>query len=91
MPTATKTELRLKEMNNFDHACCPTCSRMYAMVDEKGVPVEIPSTCRRCGGPMDFEKAKKFGEELAEKEHQPQLTVIGNRTRALSAGSGDQG
>ena len=83
------SELKLKEANGLNYACCPHCGRMYQAEKEgqepgSRIPVDIPSKCQRCGAPMDYDKAQGFGDTLAEKEHQPELTRLGNRTRALT-------
>ena len=80
------TALRVKEQNGVQNACCPNCSKMYRLFDEKGQENELPTKCKRCGSPMDFEKAKAFSEAQALKEHQPGLTILGDRMRARSQG-----
>ena len=78
------TALMTKEQNNTQCDMCPHCSKLYPLMDDKGQRNELPSKCKRCGSPMDFEKAQEFGEALAEKEHQPGLTILGDRMRARS-------
>lgn len=76
-------DMKVKDANGLPYGCCPTCSRMYALV-ESGAAAELPGKCKRCGGPMDAEKAWAYGEQLAERDHQPALTALGNRMRALA-------
>ena len=64
---------------------CPNCSKLYGWRSDDGKVVEddIPNTCKRCGAPMDFEKAKAFADEQAREQHVPILAEIGNRLRAV--------
>ena len=68
MATATEYPVRVDEFNGLLHAYCPTCSKMYPVEDIDGNAVEMPAKCQRCGGPMDWEKAKAFGQRRAEEE-----------------------
>jgi len=74
--------LRMKEQNGILCDACPHCGRLYPKMDEKGQGNELPSKCKRCGCPMDSEKALVFGEQQAKKEHIPALTNLGNAMRA---------
>ena len=79
--------LATKERNGTLYALCPTCSRHYQIEDDaatKEAAPELPSRCRRCGGPMDAAKALIFGEELAGKDHRADLTAVGERMRSAS-------
>lgn len=81
------TNLATKERNGTLYALCPTCSRHYQIEDDavtKEAAHELPSRCRRCGGPMDAAKAVSYGEELAHKDHRADLTAVGERMRAAS-------
>lgn len=50
---------------------CPNCSRGHAERDhEKDEPMDIPSTCRRCGAPMDRAKAKDWADNRAVTDQQ---------------------
>ena len=44
-------------------------------------PLNPPDECERCGSPMDAARALAFGHALATKEHQPNLTKLGNAVR----------
>ena len=77
------TALREKEANGVRHVCCPNCSKMYA-AEEKGQSVETPSKCKRCGSPMDPDKARDFAEKQAAATHQPLLTQMGERMRTMN-------
>ena len=57
---------------------CPYCSRTYDEYDyDKGEKVEVPTTCRRCGSPMEpGEKALEFANAKAQEEHRD-VTVPG--------------
>ena len=44
---------------------CPYCSRMHPTADERGRPVELPARCVRCSAPMDYERARAFGDQAA--------------------------
>ena len=61
----TDAPYRVEEHNGKPHAFCPYCSQMYGYQDEKGNALDIPAVCRRCGGPMDSEKAKVFANDEA--------------------------
>ena len=81
------TALRVKEQNGVQNACCPNCSKMYRLTDEKGQENELPTKCKRCGSPMDFEKAQAFSEAQAVKENQPALTQLGDAMRYRARGN----
>lgn len=51
-------------------AQCPTCSRMYRLVDNEGHPKRPPEHCLRCDSPMDVEASKEFREAMAERSAQ---------------------
>lgn len=75
-------QLQTKEQNNVQCAMCPNCSKLYRLTDERGESNELPTRCRRCGAPMDSEKALVFAEEQAVKEHQPSLTQLADTLRS---------
>ena len=50
---------------------CPYCSRMYPTADEEGRPQECPAACRRCGSPMDVDKAQAFQDKKAAETAGP--------------------
>ena len=81
------SDLKVKEMNGDNYACCPNCGRMYLLA---GRDAEVPTKCKRCGAPMDYEKAREFGERLARGEHSPQLTSIGERMRGMAQPEADK-
>lgn len=89
-----EAQVKVVERNGVPHAACPTCSKNYPLEDPERpsdhIPVEMPRTCKRCGGPMDYEKAREYGEQLAQRDHQPALTNIGNRMRAAVAAGAAQ-
>lgn len=74
----------IREQNNIDHACCPTCGRMHPLQDDKDQRVKAPTDCHRCGGPMDWEKAKAHGDALAKAAHDPRIAQLGVRSRGES-------
>ena len=77
--------LRTKEgTDGRMHTMCPNCSRMYSDTNEKGEQIEIPTKCRRCGCPMDSEKALAFSDAEARKGHNPALSELGNRVRGMT-------
>ena len=66
MPTITddiKLDVDVSEEpgTGFPVAECPYCSRGYAKYNVEYEEVEIPTTCRRCGGPMDYDECHKEG------------------------------
>lgn len=76
------TALREKEQGGVRVAMCPNCSKMYPLLDDKGVSNELPSKCRRCGSPMDAARALVFADEQAAKDHQPGLTQLADAMRS---------
>lgn len=44
---------------------CAYCSLAYTERDEDGNEREVPSKCRRCGAPMDAEKAREYADSKA--------------------------
>ena len=50
---------------------CPYCSRMYPTKDEEGMDTDCPANCRRCGAPMDIEKAHAFENNKAAESAGP--------------------
>lgn len=80
------TALMTKEQNGVQCAMCPHCSKLYARTDEKGQPNELPTKCKRCGSPLDADKAIAFSDAQAAKESQPGLTALGDAMRARSRG-----
>ena len=88
-------KLRTVDIGGLEYYCCPTCSKRYPKYERPpqwqdgrevapGELAEIPGTCKRCKGPMDYDKAIAYGERLAEGEHQPNLTAIGSRMRTMA-------
>lgn len=85
-------ELTVIEHNGVDHALCPNCSRYYAVEEnvryEDGArrsdPLEVPSTCRRCGSPMDTEKARAYADKQAA-EYGKGLRVPPRRVQVTTA------
>lgn len=88
-------KLRTVEIGGLEYYACPTCSKRYAAFErpptwvdgrqtDTGERAEIPGACKRCKGPMDYDKAIAYGEKLAEAEHQPNLRAIGERMRSLA-------
>lgn len=71
----------LIDRGNGVYAQCPNCSRLYATADEKGVPEDVPSKCRRCGSPMNKAAALKFADANAKRDHDPKLAAKGARLR----------
>ena len=71
-------KVRVDEHNGILHAFCPYCSKMYQAEEITGVreingvltvernPLDIPNTCKRCGCPMDSDKAVAFANAVAE-------------------------
>lgn len=59
-------------------AQCPYCSKAYDEYDyEKGQELQFPSTCRRCGSPMDDgPKALAFADAVARKEQHTYPTPV---------------
>lgn len=75
----------LVEQNNSMYAQCPNCSRLHATTDDKNVPVDVPSKCRRCQCPMDKTQAVQFADANAKTEHNPALAKQGKRLRSEEA------
>lgn len=82
------TTLALKESaDGHTYTKCPNCSKMYGWtVDRDGKTIEqdIPTKCKRCGCPMDIEKALAFADAEARKAHNPVLSDLGNRVRGMT-------
>ena len=76
-----KYDVVYTERNGQDIAVCPYCSLYYPLKDEKDIALEIPSVCRRCGGPMDYNKSKVFADQQAAHFSDPRLRELGRRMR----------
>jgi hypothetical protein len=76
-----KYDVLYTERNGQDIAVCPYCSLYYPLMDEKEIALEIPSVCRRCGGPMDYTKSKVFADQQAALASDPNLRNLGRRMR----------
>lgn len=56
---------------------CAYCSRGYTMLDKDDEPEDLPSKCRRCGAPMDWDgvhKAGGYADQQAEIKAEPRRT-----------------
>lgn len=67
--------VRTGEHNDILHGFCPYCSKMYPLEEDGPRPekpgdrprtlIDLPTTCKRCGSPMDIKKAKIFADKVA--------------------------
>jgi hypothetical protein len=71
--------------NKVVYVHCPNCSKMYRMVDEEGNPDGLPSTCKRCGCPMDNspegKKAQQWMDTQADGAYDPAIASFGRQMR----------
>lgn len=71
----------VREQNGVDCWTCFHCGRDYPQKDEQDNPQQQPTTCHRCGAPMDTRDAVKYGNQKAQEAHDPQVRILGDRLR----------
>lgn len=68
--------------DNLVYVHCPSCSRMYESINEKGSRATIPAECERCGCPMVAgEESQAWMDLLAEEHYDPALADLGRKIR----------
>ena len=64
-----------------DYPQCSNCSKAFVKVNAQGRSIPAPAACDRCGSPMEFKQAQRFGDEQAKRSHDPALAAAGARMR----------